>query len=251
MSIISEVGRTVKEFADGSFLKSFTSAVILAAGSGTRMNSDKTKQWIQVGGVPAVVRTLAVFQASKYINEIIVCARADEIGMYASVKEEYGISKLKCVVPGGSTRQESALAGFKRISDKASLVAIHDAARCLITAEMIEATVRVARRDGGACAAQRATDTVKKVDRYMSIIETVDRETVWLAQTPQIFEVEQYRAAAYLAIRDGFKVTDDASLMEHAGFNVTMVDCGKENIKITEPVDLLFAEAVIKMRAER
>ena len=75
MSIISEVGRTVKEFADGSFLKSFTSAVILAAGSGTRMNSDKTKQWIQVGGVPAVVRTLAVFQASKYINEIIVCAR--------------------------------------------------------------------------------------------------------------------------------------------------------------------------------
>ncbi|MBQ9116549.1 MAG: 2-C-methyl-D-erythritol 4-phosphate cytidylyltransferase, partial [Clostridia bacterium] len=224
MSIISDIGRTVKEFADGSFLNGFTSAVILAAGSGTRMNSDTPKQWMEVGGIPAVVRTLVVFQSSKYINEIIVCARADDKERYAQVAEEYGITKLKCVVAGGNTRQESALEGFKRISDKANLVAIHDAARCLVTLDMIEKTVRAARRDGGACAAQKVTDTVKKVDRFMSVVETVDRNTVWLAQTPQIFGVEQYRIAAYLAIRDGVSVTDDASLMENAGFNVTMVD---------------------------
>ena len=248
ISVIKGIGKTVRDLTDGSFLKSFTSAVILAAGSGTRMGTEQTKQWLTVGGVPVVVRTLSVFQASRYINEIVLCVKEDELGMYDGIAERYGITKLKCVVKGGATRQESALHGFKRISDEAELVAIHDAARCLITEDMIEATVRAARRDGGACAAMRATDTVKIAEKHGSILSTVDRSTVWLAQTPQVFGVDQYRVAAYLAIRDGFAVTDDASLMEHAGFNVTLVDCGKENLKITEPTDLLIAEAIIRQR---
>lgn len=248
ISIIADIGKTVKDLADGSFLKSYTSAVILAAGSGTRMGADCTKQWLTVGGVPAVVRTLKVFQSSRFINEIIVCAKKDELDMYDGLAEKYGIKKLKCVVAGGDTRQQSALNGFKKISDKADLVAIHDAARCLVTEEMIEATVRAARRDGGACAAMRASDTVKVADRHGSITATPDRSTVWLAQTPQIFDVEQYRISAYLAVKDRFEGTDDASLMEHAGFNVTVVDCGRENIKLTEPTDVLIAEAIIKKR---
>lgn len=248
ISVITGIGKTVRDLADGSFLKSFTSAVILAAGSGTRMGTAQTKQWLCVDGIPVVARTLAVFQASRYINEIVLCVKEDELGMYDGIAEKYGLTKLKCVIRGGATRQESALRGFKRISDEAELVAIHDAARCLVTEEMIEATVRAARRDGGAIAAMRATDTVKTADAYGSVTSTVDRNTVWLAQTPQIFGVEQYRVAAYLAIRDGFAVTDDASLMENAGFNVTVVDCGRENLKITEPADLLMAEAIVKQR---
>ena len=251
ISIITEIGKNVRDLADGSFLKSFTSAVILAAGSGTRMGAEKTKQWICVDGIPVVVRTLLVFQASRYINEIVLCVKEDELDMYDGISDTYGITKLKCVVKGGATRQESALKGFKKISDGADLVAIHDAARCLVTEEMIEATVRAARRDGGAIAAMRAVDTVKTADRFGSVTATVDRNTVWFAQTPQVFGVDQYRAAAYIAIRDGFAVTDDASLMENAGFNVTVVDCGRENLKITEPTDLLIAEAILKHRAKK
>ena len=248
MSIITGIGKTVRDLADGSFLKSYTSAIVLAGGSGTRMGGDRTKQWLTVGGIPVVVRTLLVFQASRFINEIIVCAKDDEISDYSTLANDYGITKLKCVVEGGATRQESALNGFKRISDNADLVAVHDAARCLITEEMIEATVRAARRDGGAIAACRATDTVKITDDHGSILSTPERSKVWQAQTPQVFGVDQYRIALYTAIRDGIAVTDDASLMEHAGFNVTVVDCGRENIKLTEPVDLLIAEAILKQR---
>lgn len=248
ISIITGIGKNVRDLADGSFLKSFTSAVILAAGSGTRMGTEQTKQWLCVDGIPVVIRTLTVFQASRYINEIVLCVKADEFEMYSGIADAYGITKLKCVVKGGATRQDSALKGFKRISDKADLVAVHDAARCLVTEEMIEATVRAARRDGGAIAAMRAVDTVKTADSHGSITATVDRKTVWLAQTPQVFGVEQYRIASYLAIRDGFSVTDDASLMEHAGFNVSVVDCGRENLKITEPTDLLIAEAIVRQR---
>ena len=251
ISVITEIGKNVRDLADGSFLKSYTSAVILAAGSGTRMGTEKTKQWLCVDGIPVVIRTLTVFQASRYISEIILCVKEDEIEAYDGVAEKFGITKLKCVVKGGATRQESALKGFKHISDKAELVAIHDAARCLVTEEMIEATVRAARREGGAIAAMRATDTVKTVDFHGSITSTVDRKTVWLAQTPQVFGVEQYRIGSYLAIQDGFTVTDDASLMEHAGFNVAVVDCGRENLKITEPTDLLVAEAIVKIRKAR
>lgn len=248
ISIITEIGKTVRDVADGSFLKSFTSAVILAAGSGTRMGGEITKQWICIDGIPVVVRSLLVFQASRYINEIILCVKKDELDAYSGIAEAYGLTKLKAVAVGGATRQESALAGFKRISDKADLVAIHDAARCLVTEEMIEATVRAARRDGGSCAACRATDTVKTVDAYGSVVSSPDRSRVWLAQTPQVFGVEQYRVSAYLAIRDGFTATDDSSLLEHAGFNVTVVDCGKENLKITTPTDLLIAKAILESR---
>ena len=251
ISVITGIGKTVRDLADGSFLKSYTSAVILAGGSGTRMGAEQSKQWLTVDGVPVVIRTLMTFQSSRYINEIIVCAKKDELSLYEGVSEKYGLTKLKCVVAGGATRQESALNGFKKISDKADLVAIHDAARCLVTEEMIEAVVRSARRDGGAIAAMKAIDTVKIADRHGSVTATPDRSTVWLAQTPQIFGVDQYRIAAYLAIRDNYAVTDDASLMEHAGFNVTVVDCGKENIKITEYVDLYLAEAILKNRAEK
>lgn len=249
ISVIKGIGKTVRDLADGSFLKSFTSAVILAAGSGTRMGTEQTKQWLSVCGIPVVIRTLMTFQASRYIDEIILCVKEDERSMYDGVADKYALTKLKCVVNGGATRQESALKGFKRISDKAELVAIQDAARCLVTEEMIESTVRTARKDGGAIAAMRASDTVKIVDGHGSVLSTPERKTVWLAQTPQVFGVEQYRVAAYLAIRDGFAVTDDASLLEHAGFNVTVVDCGRENLKITEPADLLFAEAIVKSRA--
>ena len=228
----------------------FVSAVILAAGSGTRMQSDTTKQWMLLENEPLFVHSLRAFDRSRHIKEIILCVKEDELHMYDQLADKYGIRKLKTVVVGGDTRAASALNGFKKISDKSTHVAIHDAARCLITPKMIGRVISAAVAHGSAAAACKASDTVKICSSKGFIENTPVRSSVWLAQTPQVFETEIYRASAYLAISDKLTVTDDCSLAEHAGFTVKLVDCGKENLKITEPVDLYFAEAVLKMRKE-
>ncbi len=226
------------------------SAIILAAGSGTRMGTESgsTKQWLEIDGIPAVVRSLSVFQSCKHVKEIIVCAKSDELSMYNGLKDKYGITKLKCVIPGGKTRMLSAFEGFKRISNNTTHVAVHDAARCLLTNKMLDDTITEAVHLGAACAATKATDTVKLEKRGHYIESSPERGKVWLAQTPQIFETEIYRASVYVAIRDGIEVTDDCSMAENAGFAVKLVDCGKENIKLTEPIDVYIAEAILKKR---
>ena len=230
--------------------RTYISAVILAAGSGTRMNSAITKQWLELNGRPLFVHSLTQFQLCPKIKEIILCVKAEEKELFDGVKETYGITKLKAVVTGGNTRADSALCGFKMISDKTTHVAIHDAARCLITPGMISEVIANAVRYGSATAACRATDTIKTATEDGLILSTPERKTVWQAQTPQIFETEIYRASAYLALDKKLTVTDDCSMAENAGFKIKLVDCGKENLKITEPIDLYFAEAILKMRAE-
>lgn len=228
----------------------FTSAIIAAAGSGTRMGnaSGKTKQMLTLGGMPVIVRTLKAFEESELINEIIVVAREDEVEIYDKYKSEFGLSKIAAVVAGGETRQESVLHGFECISDKSEFVAIHDGARCLITTEDIAAVVTEAYRRGAATAATKATDTVKRADRHGYISETINREELWLAKTPQVFKTEVYRAAAYIAKDEDFTATDDNALAEHVGFQVKLVECSPDNIKITTPADLAVAEVILKKR---
>ena len=225
-------------------------AIVLAAGSGTRMGSELTKQWLELEGEPLFVHSLRAFDKTHSVKEIILCVKEDELEMYADVAKKYGIKKLTAVVVGGNTRADSAFIGFKHISDKTTHVAIHDAARCLVTPKMIRKVISYAGAYGAAAAACKATDTVKIASPDATITATPDRKSVWLAQTPQIFQTEIYRASAYLAISDKLSVTDDCSLAEHAGFKVKLVDCGKENLKITEPVDLYFAQAILKMRRD-
>ena len=226
--------------------KHFTSAVIAAAGSGTRMGGEKTKQLTELCGVPVIVRTLMAFERCPEIDEIIVAARSDETALYAEFREKYHISKLKEVVAGGETRQESVLKGFERISDKSEFVAIHDGARCLVTPEIISSVAKEAFNWGAATAASRVCDTVKRADFKGFVSETVDRSTLWLAGTPQIFKTELYRAAAYVAKEEGFAATDDNMLAEHIGYPVRLVDCGSDNIKITTPADLAVAEVILR-----
>lgn len=142
--------------------KHFTSAVIAAAGSGTRMESSTTKQLIELCGIPVVARTLLAFEHDANIDEIIVAARPDEIPLYREFAEKYKIDKLTEVVAGGETRQESVLRGFEKISDKSEFVAIHDGARCLITTDTIDKVLRAAYSWGAATAASHISDTVKR-----------------------------------------------------------------------------------------
>lgn len=230
----------------------FTSAIIVAAGKGTRMQdeSGKTKQHLEICGIPVIVRTLTAFEKCDMIDEIIIVARKEEMSEYDRYKREYGLTKITAVVNGGDTRQESVLRGFEAINDKSEFVAIHDGARCLIRGVDIEAVLRAAYQYGAATAASRATDTVKRADRNSFITETIERENLWLASTPQIFKTEVYRAAAYVAKEDGFTTTDDNALAERVGFSVKLVDVGSENIKITTKSDIPVAEAIINRRAK-
>ena len=226
-------------------------AIILAAGSGTRMESDTTKQWLTVGGLPVVARTAIEFNNCADVKEIILCVKEDEKSLYADFAEKYGITKLKAITVGGETRQMSALAGFKKISDNITHIAVHDSARCLVTDKMISSVIKEASRHGSAIAACKSTDTTKIANSDQFVMDSPKRSTIWQAQTPQVFETEIYRASAYYALDSGVSVTDDSSMAEHAGFQVKLVDCGKENIKITEPIDIVIAEAILKDRENR
>ena len=246
-----EIASLIRSLSKSANTPHFTSAIIAAAGAGTRMNSDKTKQLLTLCGIPVIVRTLLAFENCKVIDEVIVSARADEIRFYEEFREKYSLKKLTAIIAGGATRQESVLKGFEAISDKSEFVAIHDGARCLITPESIEKVVRAAYGHGAATAACRVTDTVKRVNSSGFIEETLDRDSLRLAQTPQVFKTELYRAAAYVAKEEGFCATDDNLLAEHIGYPVKYVDCQSGNIKLTTPDDLTVAEVLLKSEENR
>ncbi|MBR6681812.1 MAG: 2-C-methyl-D-erythritol 4-phosphate cytidylyltransferase, partial [Clostridia bacterium] len=142
--------------------KPFTSAVITVGGSGTRMQSNNgiTKQFIEISGIPVVVRTLTEFQKSPYVDEIVIVSKDDEIGYYTDIIDKYHFTKVRRVTKGGKTRQESVLNGFKAISPEAEYVAIHDGVRCLITQENIRSVIKTAYATGSAAAATKIYDTL-------------------------------------------------------------------------------------------
>lgn len=232
--------------------KNFTSVVVCAAGSSTRMEAlmgtGSTKQFMELDGMPVVARTLLAYEAASCIHEIIVVAREDELSLYDTFKEDYGLTKLTKVVKGGATRQESARLGSDEVDERCKFVAVADAARCLITPEEIDRVCHAAYQWGAASAGMKVVDTVKVADTSGFIESTPDREHVWLAQTPQVFGISAYRAAAYVCRDEGFAATDDNQMLEHINVNVKMVKCSRENIKITEPDDLLYAYAILEAR---
>lgn len=222
-----------------------TAAVIVAAGQSLRMGGID-KQVAVLAGVPALVRSMLAFEVASTIDEIVVVTRKDDRALVKTWAEQYKITKLKAVVTGGETRANSVQRGFARISPDMRFVAIHDGARCLITPENIEKVCRAAYRHNAATAAYPATDTVKIADRNGFIVSTPPRKTVWHATTPQVFHADLYRAA--LATVDLPDATDDNQLVEKLPVPIKLVDCGRQNIKITYPDDLKIAEILLKER---
>lgn len=226
----------------------YTAAILLAGGAGTRMGGTTTKQMMELSGKPVIVYSLLALDACEYVDEIIVVAKADEIALYPELLKTYGIQKVTHVVEGGETRQDSVLKGFEMVPDKADHIAIHDGARPLITPSQIKSVILSAYDHKAAAAAAPAKDSIKVANISGMIDHTVDRKTVWLMQTPQVFYANLFRASIYTATKDKFQGTDDAEVAEHAGFSTKLVDTGYENIKITTPVDLLIAETILRQR---
>ena len=238
--------------AAGKMKNRTTAAIIVAGGSSTRMGGDTPKQFLELCGMPVAVHTMRAYEESDYIDQIFVVARAEDVknGIYDKYAERFSITKYKKCVVGGKTRQESVLKGIEALGDDIRFVAIADAARPLTTPELINSVCLNAYRFGAASAGCPAVDTIKTADNHKNITGTVERSTAWQAATPQAFSLPIYRAAAYSALDEGFEGTDDNSLVERLERPVRMVDCGRYNIKITEPLDLLIAETILSARKD-
>lgn len=230
--------------------KNFTSAVIVAAGLSERFGGNVTKQMTSICGEPLLIHTIRAYEEADCIHEIIIVAKSVEIPVWEELIKKHGFKKVRAIVKGGHTRQFSVLNGFEAIDKRAKYVAIADGARCLTTPDTVNRVCRSAYKYKAATAAHRSTDTVKIANSKGFIDTTADRDTVWMAQTPQVFKVTLYRAAAYTALKKDLSVTDDNSLVESVGHAIRLVECGAQNIKITTREDLAVAESILRERKQ-
>lgn len=221
-------------------------AIIAAAGSGSRMASDRPKQFLQLAGTPIIFHTLKPFEECESIHEIVVVLPAEESAGFLSMAGKFGLRKLSKVVPGGTTRADSVKRGLMSIrSVNAEIVAVHDGVRPFVTVDEIEQTVQKARESGAAILVAPAVDTIKEVDGDR-ILQTLDRGKLRRALTPQCFRYELLRKAfENLDVNDP-TLTDESSMIERIGEPVVVVEGSANNIKITTHDDLAIAEAFLK-----
>ena len=223
----------------------YCTAIIVAAGSASRMGGID-KVMAELGGEPMIVRSVRTFQECDAIREIVIVTRQDLVVPIMGLC--HGFDKVQTVTVGGSSRQESVRAGLSAMSKKTKLVAVHDGARPLITASLIDTTVRAARAYGAAAPAVAVKDTIKEV-RGGVVTATPERRFLQAVQTPQIFDVDLLNAALVKAEEDAAEVTDDCSAVERMGMSVKIVPGDEHNIKITTPTDLKIAEAFLEEEA--
>mgnify|MGYP002399866190 CR=1 FL=1 len=210
------------------------------------MGTDVPKQFLPLAGVPVLVRTLLALQRSPVIDEIFLAVPAEDVpAVRGGMVEQYGLVKVTAVLAGGGERQESVGNALRRVRDDHEIVLVHDAVRPFVPPDLIGRVVTAAREHGAAAAGIPVRDTVKRVGGDRVVVTTVEREGLWLAQTPQAFSRRIILAAYERAIRDGCVATDDASLVERMGGAVRIVTGSLDNIKITTPEDLAAAESIL------
>jgi 2-C-methyl-D-erythritol 4-phosphate cytidylyltransferase len=218
--------------------------IIPAAGQGKRMGAGKNKLFIELNHIPVFIHTLLVFENDEECNGIIVAIHPHDEAQFVSLLDKYKISKVKRLVPGGKERQDSIYNALQTV-DEDGIVLVHDAARPFIKKEQIHLLARTAEKTGAAIIGVPAKDTMKKVLEG-TVLETVERSSLWVVQTPQAFRFALLLKAYKRAALDRYIGTDDASLVERLGASVTMVEGDYDNIKLTTPEDLFFAEAILK-----
>ncbi|AFM25790.1 2-C-methyl-D-erythritol 4-phosphate cytidylyltransferase [Desulfomonile tiedjei] len=220
-------------------------AVITAGGVGRRMGSAVPKQYLHLGGMPMLSRTLRVFDEHPTIDVIVLTVPpGDEASCRKEIIKPFGFKKIRDVVSGGATRQESVWNGLQAVRDS-DLVAIHDGVRPLVSHDIITATFNAAEEIGASVACRQIKETVKRKTGD-STIETIPRADLWLAHTPQTFRTAIILEAHKKARESAFEGTDDAVLVERLGFPVKIVQDSEDNIKITTPRDMILAELLLQ-----
>jgi len=232
-------------------------AILPAAGMGTRMGGETPKQFLELDGSPILLHTLRRLASCDAITEIILATRADEIQRMEERCRQEKFRQTVHVVKGGATRQESVAAALEHVGDDVELVAVHDAVRPFVTREQVSRVIDEARKCGAAILGVPAMDTVKEVKRsslpqdVALITGTIPRERVVLAQTPQVFLTKLLKEAFAKAAADGVNASDEAGLVERLGYDVHVVHGTERNIKITKPSDMELARLYLGLERSK
>ena len=221
--------------------KHFVSAIIVAAGSGTRMKIPERKQLVEINDMPVIAHTLTAFENTDIIDEIVIVTKEEDILIMWDIAKAFNISKVTEIVKGGETRTDSVKNGIN--SAKGDIVAIHDGVRPCIKSIHIDATVKKAMETGAAALGCPVTDTLKRVGKNSFITDTVNREDLWAIQTPQVFEKDLLLKAYNEGNTEG--ATDDCMLLESIGIKVTMVEGDRTKIKVTMQEDIDIVSSIL------
>ena len=219
------------------------SALIVAGGVGSRMGADIPKQFVEVLGKPVIAYTIDAFECNKDVDEIVIVTLEDYIVFCKDVVDSFNFSKVKSIISGGKTRQESVYNGLKEITGE--YVLIHDGARPLVSQAVITSCINTL-LSGCACAVGvKVNDTLKIADNDKVIKSTPDRAHMYAVQTPQCFKTEEIIKAHKSAAESGFSGTDDAMLYERIDGKIKISEGDYSNIKITTPIDIAVMEAYL------
>lgn len=222
-------------------------AIIVAAGKSERMGGSTDKAFLNLGSKPVVAWSLLAFEKNGDVDSIILVVRKDQLTAAKAVARMFGISKLAKIVPGGARRQDSVQAGLKEVDSDTRIVVVHDGARPCVSQEVISDVIKSARRGAASVTGCRIRDTVKIIEKGITVSATVDRAKYWTVQTPQAFPYAMLRKAYAAAEAEGKEVFDDAQAVELAGEAVKICETEKPNPKITTPEDLQVAAAILKL----
>jgi 2-C-methyl-D-erythritol 4-phosphate cytidylyltransferase len=223
------------------------SVIIVAAGKGVRMNEALRKQYLSLAGRPILSHTLLVFDGYSGLNEIFLVVPEEDLDFcYRHVLWPFTLQKKIRLIPGGPERQDSVYNGLLAITNRKSIVVIHDGVRPFVRPGHITACINGARHYGACAMGIPAYDTLKHVNDLGWIAKTIKRDAIWLVQTPQAFQYERIMLAHEKARKDGFFGTDDALLVERLGEKVKMIQGSRFNIKITTREDLVLAKAILQ-----
>jgi len=222
------------------------SSIIVAGGSSRRMGFDKL--FAVIAGEPVIAHTIRAFERAKFVTEIIVVTREQRHDEIRKITSGAGFKKIRAIVPGGKRRQDSVRAGLARVGPDAKYVAVHDAARPLITSAQIERSFEQCRVHGAAALAQPVNDTIKRADTDLLVVGSVDRHQLYAMQTPQMFERKLIEEAYRAVYAENIVVTDEVSAVERLGRGIALVLNDDFNLKITYPRDLPLADFILRER---
>jgi len=226
-------------------------AIIPAAGSGTRMGFEKAKQFIDLCGKPILAVTLSPFQKCNLIDRIVLVVSQDDVDYCKrEIVDRYKLSKVFKVIVGGKRRQDSVRKGLEAVGDPCRWVLIHDGVRPLVTSNLIERVIKTAKKFRAVTTGIPVKETVKELDSQGMVLRSVDRNHLWLIQTPQIFRLEDINLAHQKALKHGWEeATDDAFLIEKMGIPVKIIEGEENNIKVTTPRDLDIARFLLSKKS--
>jgi 2-C-methyl-D-erythritol 4-phosphate cytidylyltransferase len=224
-------------------------AIVLAAGRSTRMGGGLNKQFIELLGKPIIWYSLTAFELCGAVDAVVLVRSPDYAREAEQVVREHGFHKVVAVTDGGAERQNSVWNGLEKCDPATEIVAVHDGARPLVTAALIQSTIASARSFGTGIAATKVVDTIKEANDDKTVVRTVDRIRLWAVQTPQTIRYALLKEAYTKVFADRVVVTDEAAAVESLGQKVQLVETSFLNLKITTPSDLAMAEALLRVRS--